>query len=296
MAGAPGTRIIDCDTSWSEVGEVLGTIHDGDYLDFLERASREATIEHPILSPRWAAPDVPADTPVSVGSATVARSAAAVALTAARQVRDGARAAYGLCRPPGHHAGANWAGGYCYLNNAAAAVAYLRRETGATVGVLDVDFHLGNGTAAIVAEMEEVWLESLHGSTIEHFPWQETEPLGPRQHFQEFSDPPSLVAYLGGLDSALERLGSGCEVLVVSLGYDIVAGDPHGSWSLPPLVFAEIGARLRATELPICLVQEGGYSEDQLRRCANALASGLTTYRSRVRTDLHRLTSPMSGR
>jgi acetoin utilization deacetylase AcuC-like enzyme len=296
LAESPGTQMVDCDTPPEVVQEVLETIHDGDYLDFLERASREATVERPVLSAGWSAPGVPADTPVGVGSAEAARSAVATALMAARLVRDGARAAYGLCRPPGHHAGPGWAGGYCYLNNAAAAVSYLRRETEATIGILDVDFHLGNGTAAIVDEMEEVWLESLHGSTVEHFPWRESEPRGLRQRFQEFSDPPSLVSYLGALDRGLERLSSGCEVLVVSLGYDIVAGDPHGSWSLPPMVFAEIGARLRATELPICLIQEGGYSVDQLRRCANGLAGGLTTYRSRVRTDLHRLLSPMSGR
>ena len=153
------------------VEDILGVIHDRDYLGFLHTASREATSTHPVFAPEWAAPEVAADTPVCAGSANAARSAVEAALTAARLLHSGAAATYALCRPPGHHAGRRWMGGYCYLNNAAAAVAYLRRETRATIGVLDIDFHMANGTASITADMEGVWLESIHGSTLKNFPW-----------------------------------------------------------------------------------------------------------------------------
>jgi acetoin utilization deacetylase AcuC-like enzyme len=54
-----------------------------------------------------------------------------------------------------------------------------------------------------------------------------------------------------------------------------VRGDPHGSWSLEPRVFAQIGALLAACERPICVVQEGGYAVDALAECAHAFATGL---------------------
>ena len=75
-----------------------------------------------------------------------------VALTAAGLVAGGERAAFALCRPPGHHAGARFAGGYCYVNNAAVAAERLRERGAARVSVLDIDYHHGNGTQAIFWE------------------------------------------------------------------------------------------------------------------------------------------------
>jgi acetoin utilization deacetylase AcuC-like enzyme len=59
------------------------------------------------------------------------------------------------------------------------------------------------------------------------------------------------------------------------LGYDIVAGDPHGAWSFEPEIFTEIGALLAAAETPVCVIQEGGYALDTLAECSHAFATGL---------------------
>lgn len=62
---------------------------------------------------------------------------------------------------------------------------------------------------------------------------------------------------------------------MLSLGYDIVQGDPHGSWNFSPGIFAQIGRLLAASRLPVCVIQEGGYALDTLADCSGAFAAGL---------------------
>lgn len=84
-----------------------------------------------------------------------------VALTAAEQVPAGRRAAYALCRPPGHRAGRRVFGGFCYVNNAAVAAERLRRE--ARVALLDINSHHGNGSQDILWERADALTLSIHG-------------------------------------------------------------------------------------------------------------------------------------
>jgi acetoin utilization deacetylase AcuC-like enzyme len=186
----------------------------------------------------------------------------------------GERFTYALCRPPGHHAGPAWLGGYCYLNTAAAA-AYALCEGGVKpVAILDIDFHFPTGTSAIVAPLENVSLGSLHASTIAEVPWRLVEP-GERERFVEFANAPDADTYLQALTEIVGELARSAKALVLSLGYDTVASDPHGSWNFPPAIFEQIGAVLAASGLPICVVQEGGYSLDALAECSHAFATGL---------------------
>ena len=94
-----------------------------------------------------------------------------VALTAAGLVADGERAAFALCRPPGHHAGARFAGGYCYVNNAAVAAERLRERGAARVAVLDIDYHHGNGTQAIFWERADVQVVNIHADPLVEYPY-----------------------------------------------------------------------------------------------------------------------------
>ena len=71
---------------------------------------------------------------------------------------------------------------------------------------------------------------------------------------------PDADAYLAEVAASIDALAADSAALVVSLGYDTVAGDPHGSWSFAPEIFAEIGRLLAASGLPVCVIQEGGYS------------------------------------
>jgi acetoin utilization deacetylase AcuC-like enzyme len=63
--------------------------------------------------------------------------------------------------------------------------------------------------------------------------------------------------------------------VVVSLGYDTVAGDPHGDWDLTPADFRRVGHALAAAERPLCVVQEGGYAVPRLADCSHAFVTGL---------------------
>ncbi len=109
--------------------------------------------------------------PLVAGTYGAARAAADVALTTADLVLGGERTAYGLCRPPGHHAARSMAGGYCFLNNAAIAAESIVRATGERVAILDVDYHHGNGTQQIFWRRGDVLYVSLHADPQRQYPF-----------------------------------------------------------------------------------------------------------------------------
>jgi acetoin utilization deacetylase AcuC-like enzyme len=266
----PGVRMGAADSRQEDVERILDALHERDYLDALRRVSWD----EPTMMPEWAPPGLPADSPVWAGVVATAFEGVRTAITAAQRIVAGARFTYALCRPPGHHAGPAWLGGYCYLNTAAAA-AYTLCEGGVKpVAILDVDFHFPTGTSAIVASLTNVSLGSLHASTIAEVPWRRVEP-GERELFVEFSMTPDADTYLQALRNVVDELARTSEALVLSLGYDTVASDPHGTWDFPPAIFERIGGVLAASGLPICVVQEGGYSLDALAECSHAFATGL---------------------
>jgi acetoin utilization deacetylase AcuC-like enzyme len=265
-----GVQVAAADTSREDVERVLGELHDRAYLDALLNVDSD----EPTMMPEWAPPGLPADSPVWSGVVATAFEGVRTAITAAQRIVAGARFTYALCRPPGHHAGPAWLGGYCYLNTAAAA-AYTLCEGGMKpVAILDVDFHFPTGTSAIVAPLENVSLGSLHASTIAEVPWRLVEP-GERERFVEFASTPDADTYLEALGEVIDDLAPSSAALVLSLGYDTVGSDPHGSWDFPPAIFERIGSMLAASRLPVCVVQEGGYSLDALAECSHAFATGL---------------------
>ena len=196
---------------------------------------------------------------------------AQTAVHAARLVRDGAPAAYGLCRPPGHHAFADIAGGFCFLNNSAIAAAELRRQH-ERVAIVDVDLHHGNGTQGIFYRRDDVLTVSLHADPVRFYPffWG---------HASERGEGPGLgfncnlpLPRGSGDEPFMEALGVGIErvrafapgALVVALGLDAFEGDPFGGLAVSTPGFARIGAALAALGLPTVVIQEGGYLCDAL--------------------------------
>jgi acetoin utilization deacetylase AcuC-like enzyme len=109
-------------------------------------------------------------TPFVEGTYCAARTAVDVALTTADLVLAGETAAYGLCRPPGHHAARALYAGYCFFNNAAIAADAIGRDRGAG-RILDVDFHHGNGTQQIFWRRGDVRYVSLHGDPDRQYPY-----------------------------------------------------------------------------------------------------------------------------
>lgn len=207
------------------------------------------------------------------GTWQAAYAAAQCALAAAQEARAGERAVFALCRPPGHHAGLDYAGGYCFINNAAVAANWLA-QGGAKVAVLDVDFHHGNGTQDIFYRRDDVLFVSIHASPDRQYPyfWGGADERGEgRGRGFNINYPLEKgvtdTRYLAVLDDACADVARFApDFLVVSLGVDTFAGDPLGDFALTGAAFWRIGARIGQLCLPTVFVMEGGYAVDALGR------------------------------
>ena len=222
-------------------------------------------------------------TPLNAATMKAAGWSAGCAQAAAKIVRDGAKLAYALSRPPGHHATEDMFGGYCYFNNSAVAARQLRAK-GARVVILDIDFHHGNGTQSLFWTNPNVLTVSLHGDPRDYFPFYTGYP---RETGAEEGSGYNLNLVLeAGVDGQgyLEILGRHAfaaiehfdpDVLVLAAGLDGYAKDPIGNFSLTTEDFHRIGERIGGLGRPIVAIQEGGYYTPHLGRNAVALLRGL---------------------
>ena len=208
------------------------------------------------------------ETSISPGTWDAAAAAADVALTGAEHLGRGSRAAFALCRPPGHHAARDLYGGYCFLNNAAVAAQYLRDHGAARVAVLDVDFHHGNGTQDIFYGRSDVLFVSLHGDPAEAFPYfsgyADETGSGEGAGFNLNLPLPRATAFAAwrvALGAGLDRIRAfRPDALVVSLGVDTFAGDPISFFKLQSADFMRYGEMIGACRIPTLFVLEGGYA------------------------------------
>jgi acetoin utilization deacetylase AcuC-like enzyme len=269
LSGDERVRSALADATDDELQGTLEALHEPHYLEALDAVHSS----EPLVLRELAEPGVEPDIPVCRSLVAAARESARTAITAAQRLAQGARFTYALGRPPGHHAGPAWLGGYCYLNTAAAAAETLR-DLG-PVGILDLDIHYPNGTAAIAAGMDGVRLHSLHAWPVKNGPARSARPHSERERLVEFRTAPSEPEYLAALAQAIGSLGREVGALVVSLGYDTIAGDPHGCWDFKPSIFTDVGRLLAGSGLPVCVVQEGGYAISSLTACGRAFARGL---------------------
>jgi len=271
LARHAGVRAVPADAGDEALERTLGAMHEPGYLEAL-RALEGA---EPVVMPEFAPPGLDPDIPVDPGLVAAAHEGVRTAITAATRLAGGARYTYAVCRPPGHHAGPDFLGGYCYLNNAAAAARTLVEAGVKPVGILDLDLHYPNGTAALVERMEEATLHSLHASPVTNVAAGTVLPQAASERAVAFSDGPDADAYLAAVASSIEELAETAAALVVSLGYDTVAGDPHGNWDFSPAIFTAVGSLLAGSRRPVCVIQEGGYSLPLLAECSEAFARGL---------------------
>lgn len=263
-------RAVAADAADETVERTLGALHERHYLEALAAVNGE----HVILA-EFAPPGLEPDIPVSAALVAAAREGVRTAITAAARLLEGSRYTYAVCRPPGHHAGPDFLGGYCYLNNAAAAVRTLCDGGAGPVGVLDLDLHYPNGTAALVERIPEATLHSLHAAPVTNVAPGTVLPQAEGERALAFEAVPDQDAYLAEVSASVAALAAQARTLVVSLGYDTVAGDPHGGWSFSPAVFTAIGRLLADSGLPVCVIQEGGYALPALAECSHAFAIGL---------------------
>jgi acetoin utilization deacetylase AcuC-like enzyme len=218
--------------------------------------------------------------PFLAGTWEAAQAAALCALTGADLLLGGNSAAFALCRPPGHHAGRNFAGGYCYLNNAAISARHLAVH--APVCILDIDYHAGNGTQDIFYADPSVLTVDIHADPAGEYPyfWGYGDERGEAEgcgfhHNVALPRGTGDEQYLAALAAALDVIRDFAPAyLVLSFGADICVGDPVGSFAVSERGIAAIGRAVAGLQLPTLIVLEGGYDVATLgRNVVNLLAS-----------------------
>ena len=220
--------------------------------------------------------------PLVAGTYPAARAAVDVALTTVDLVLGGAAAAYGLCRPPGHHAARSMYGGYCFFNNAAIAAEAIVRATGERVAILDVDYHHGNGSQQIFWRRGDVRYASIHADPERAYPYflGRADETGEGDGAGENLNIPLRAGatneeYLVAVDRALEAIvavpGS---IVVISLGFDTYGLDPIGDFALTTDVYHEVGRRVAAIGRRLVILQEGGFHRPSLGENARAWLRG----------------------
>jgi len=265
-------------------------VHSPDYLQYLETAYEEWIAEGlwsegilpeffalggmrgrpPAKSPLGRAGYYMTDscTMIVKGTWEAVRFSGYTALTGAKYLLEGEPCVFSICRPPGHHAGYDFAGGYCFVNNAALAARYLQDqgdpESGGRkkIGILDIDFHHGNGTQDIVRRQESMLLVSIHGDPVFAYPYitgYESENTPKNINFP-LPRGTTDEAYFTVFREAVSLL-TGIDYLVVSLGVDTYEKDTLGEFKLSSDIYQRLaGYLVRELEVPTLIIMEGGYN------------------------------------
>ncbi|MDJ0820577.1 MAG: histone deacetylase family protein [Paracoccaceae bacterium] len=219
--------------------------------------------------------------PIAEGTWEAAYWSAQSAIAGADLLIAGGGAGYTLSRPPGHHAYADMAGGFCFVNNSAIAAQRLTRA-GKRAVVLDVDVHHGNGTQGVFYARGDMLTVSIHADPARFYPffWGHAQERGTGAGLGTNLNLPLPRGtgdddFLHTLQTALTRIRSfGAEVVVVALGLDAYEGDPFQGLAVTTTGFARIGAVIAGLGLPVLFVQEGGYLCPALGENLTSVLSG----------------------
>ena len=267
--------------------EPLLRVHSRDYLDLLRtgqdewrEAGREGDafpytfpivgrrkLDLALIDARLGQHSFDTATPIGPGTWEACYWSAQTALAGLAAVLGGERSAFAFTRPPGHHAGRDYLGGYSYLNHSAisaeAALAAGRRR----IAILDVDYHHGNGTQDIFAGRDDVFFSSIHADPSTDYPFfwghaDESEgnildlPLPRGTDWSSYA--PALTKAIDWLERAAPDL------LIVSYGADTHEADPISYFNLKTSDYAPIARRIASMDLPTLIVMEAGYAIEAL--------------------------------
>ncbi|MCJ2083714.1 histone deacetylase family protein [Methylobacterium sp. J-090] len=277
----------------------IAAVHSPDYLAFLQSAHADWIAEgedwgDEVMSNIFVQTANPtgilakaachiADGSAPIGEHTyrAAYASAQCAIAGADAILGGAREAYALCRPPGHHARRSAAGGFCFLNNAAVAAARMAGRF-PRVAVLDTDMHHGQGIQEIFYDRSDVYYVSIHGDPTNFYPVVagyadeigRGDGLGFNLNLPMPHGSPEDVFFetLDTARAALDRYAP--DVLVLSLGFDIYAHDPQAKVAVSEAGFERLGRAVASIGLPTLIVQEGGYAIDSLGALSRRFFSG----------------------
>ena len=280
----------------------LLAVHDAGYLAFLEQAHDEwlaagrkgdaigytfpVVHRRPLKSVRidakLGAYSYDAGTPIAAGTWESAYWSAQCALSGAQGLAAGERYAFALCRPPGHHAGRDYMGGYCYLNNAAIAARHAQSMGLGPVAVLDIDYHHGNGTQDIFYADSGVFFCSIHADPATDYPfywgWADERGVGDGEGATLNLPLPrgtDGAAYRPALERALDAIAAwGAGLLILSFGADTHSSDPICGFALEREDYTALAGAIAALGIPTLVVMEGGYAVDDLGRNVASFLSG----------------------
>ncbi len=279
--------------------ESLSVIHQPDYLLFLASTIDQAPFMERYCYPeafaiRPASSRIPADptgrmgvfcsdlySPIGPQTVQAALASANLAAAAAKHLLGSPEStSYALCRPPGHHAGPNFFGSYCYINNAALAAHQLKSL--GKIAILDIDYHHGNGTQAIFWNDPRVFYTSIHIDPAVDYPFYAgyaEETGGSDAPDTNFNQPlpagTTFSIYQAAMNRALQAINRFAPAaLVISLGFDPYQGDPFSAFKITIDDYFQIGKAIAELKLPSVFIQEGGYAVNDLGQLAESFFSG----------------------
>lgn len=264
------------------------SVHNEEYIAFIKTKSSHKLLEDYLPKPILMSSNIGTNeiyihdsyTPITSSTFLMAQDSANIAIQAANAVLKEKSSAYALCRPPGHHAGPNYAMGYCYLNNAAIAAEKLLTQ--GRVAILDIDYHHGNGTQEIFYERNDVLFVSVHAHPACKFPYISGYELeigkglgeGFNHNYPLMLNVKSNI-YLNTLEIALKKINQfNPKTLIVSLGVDTHRLDPVGGLGLEIVDFKSIGNMIKKLYIPTLYIQEGGYNLLTLGKLVSSLLLG----------------------
>lgn len=280
----------------------IRAVHDAGYLDFLKTgparwaaAGRPGDVMGyiwPIVGRRPLKLDridalagrysLDASTPLTGETWNAAYWSAQSVLSALDAVLAGDRAAFALCRPPGHHAGADYLGGYCYLNTAAIAAQAARDAGMRRVAILDIDYHHGNGTQDIFWTRGDMFYASIHADPMTDYPffWGHADETGEGDGAGTTLNLPlpqgaQLESFRAAQRVALDAIAAfKPELLIVSFGADTWEGDPISHFALRTQDYAVLARDIATRGWPVLIAMEGGYAIDALGGNVTSLLGG----------------------
>ena len=253
----------------------IALVHPRSHIDLVRQtakaAARTGRLQH-----------LDADTVVSAASWDAALAAAGTVVSAVDAVGEGsAQNAFCLARPPGHHASADRAMGFCLFNNVAVGTRHAQAHGMQRALIVDWDVHHGNGTETIFYEDPDVFYLSMHQSP--HYPGtgrrQDRGRAAGEGTTLNLPVSPGLPAsryveeLLGGFESAVSRFDP--DIIFISAGFDAAAGDPLAGLTLTPADYHTLTRHLMEVADRCCAGRvvsslEGGYDPGNLRRCGLA--------------------------
>jgi acetoin utilization deacetylase AcuC-like enzyme len=288
---------------------IVARVHDKDYLKYLEDtaayagevASKKGKSDfaiypsiHPYVSYAEANDTISRRglytfdtyTPIMRDTYEAALDSTGVAVAGAMLLKAGEPLVYCLNRPPGHHALRAMSGGMCYLNNMAVAAEYLLEQGSCKLAIFDIDYHHGNGTQDIFYENPNVLVVNIHGDpkfTYPHFTGYANEVgagagYGANRNFPlPPNTGPELYDETAGKALSLIR-NFQPDYLLISAGFDTNEKDPIGNFKLTTPYYKQLGKRIKKLDLPVLVIQEGGYLSRNLGQNVVSFLNGLSRH------------------